>query len=117
MAEQLADKTWVLKEAKDLALPKNQASKPSIRFSNSAIAGNTYCNTLSATYTMGNKNEITFSNMMATERACEDQDINAIDIQYLKKLESISAWAIKEGNLILLINGEAALIYTPEIRK
>lgn len=112
--ENLIGKNWVLERAESLPIPDGLPTALKIKVEPNLLTGNTICNTISAKNTIDNNGKFSIENLVATERACEEKAFNEFDMHYVRKLEKISGWKVKDGKLLLMEGDIASLIYTRE---
>src|SRR5688572_30062696 len=75
---------WMLKELEGQVIP--DSTRSSFEFSEGNISGNTGCNQLSAGFTPGRNQSITFRPQAVTRMACPDEKVAALETKFLDAL-------------------------------
>lgn len=70
------------------------------------ISGRGTCNVMMGSYTQAGSGQLTISSLASTRSACPDMDVEA---EYMRALESITAYQIIDGKLQLLA-GEQVVV-------
>jgi heat shock protein HslJ len=106
-AEVLFRDKWKLKELEGQVVPDSTKSR--FEFTPGKISGHTGCNQLSAGFTPGRNQTITFRPEIVAKTACEDKYAADLETRFLDALSKSTRWSIRGGEL-WLANGEATLI-------
>ena len=106
-AEVLFRDKWKLKELEGQVVP--DSTRSSFEFTPGRISGHTGCNQLSAGFTPGRNQTITFRPEMVTKMACKDENVAALETKFLDALSKSTKWSMR-GSELWLGNEEATLI-------
>ncbi|HMO62058.1 MAG TPA: META domain-containing protein [Ferruginibacter sp.] len=100
---------WKLTEINGEKVPS--ASKAMLEFTQEEggrVSGNTGCNRITGTYTLGKDNAIQFGSTAITRMACLDNTASAIETKLASALKKATSWQA-DSNELLLKNGDVVL--------
>lgn len=110
----LFDTKWSLKKIYDNGKQEYINSKAFIRFDKEkgSAGGNGSCNSFGSTASVQG-NEVNFKNIFSTKMYCEQ--VQQIENKFLRSLETVNRYEIKDKTLMLFNHKELMLAFTAEI--
>jgi heat shock protein HslJ len=112
----LFDTKWSLRKIYDNGKPEEVSTNAFIRFDKekASAGGNGSCNSFGSTASVSGS-EVNFKNIFSTKMYCEQ--VQQVENKYLKQLQVVNRFEIKEKSLILYKDKEKLLEFAAEEMK
>ena len=111
--DKLLENFWRMRVVKGQTIPVDTGIvKPYIDFNLSNFSTYLICNIVNGTYSLGERNKISFSIGNPVQRHCSSPEYRNFDIEVKSILNRVNSWKIENNELILLTNDEPQIYLT-----